>query len=226
MKTYKRLLLYVKPYLPRMAMAVVCIIFAASANLYVPWIVKDIIDKVLASKDMTMLNAIAGGIVVVFFLRGIFFYGQTYLMSYIGQKVVIDIREIVYRHLHRLSLSYYESRRTGQIMSHITNDVAAVQNALVETMIEMVTEGMTLLGSLAAMFYLHWQLTFLTLITAPLVGQTMNVFGKKLRVSSAVIQEGNRVKIPDLHSRHLKGGNTYVTRDAINSPRGGLSLPS
>lgn len=189
MNNYLRLLKYVKPYLPRMILAIVCIILAASANLYVPWILRDIIDKVLASKDMNTLNAIAGGIVVVFFLRGIFFFGQTYLMSYIGQKVIIDIREAVYRHMQKLSLSYYEKRRTGQLMSYITNDVAAVQGALVESMIELVTESMTLIGSLVAMFYLHWQLSLLTLITAPLVGQTMSIFGKKLHKSSALIQE-------------------------------------
>lgn len=189
MTTYVRLLQYIKPYLKRMAIAIVCILLAASGNLYVPWILRDIIDKVLASKDMGMLNKIAGGIVVVFLLRGIFFYGQTYLMSYIGQKVIIDIRENVYRHLQRLSLSYFEKRQTGQIMSFITNDVAAVQGALVESMIELVTEGMTLIGSLAAMFYLHWQLSLLTLVTAPLVGHTMNVFGRKLRKSSSLIQE-------------------------------------
>ena len=189
MKNYIRLLTYVKPYLPRMILAIVCIILAASANLYVPWILRDIIDKVLASKDMATLNAIAAGIVVVFFLRGIFFFGQTYLMSYIGQKVIIDIREAVYRHMQKLSLSYYEKRRTGQLMSYITNDVAAVQGALVESMIELVTESMTLIGSLAVMFYLHWKLSLLTLITAPLVGQAMNIFGKKLRTSSALIQE-------------------------------------
>lgn len=189
MVNYIRLLKYIKPYLQRMVVAIVCIILAASANLYVPWILKDIIDEVLTSKDMSMLNTIASGIVVVFFLRGIFFYGQTYLMSYIGQKVIIDIREAVYRQLQRLSLSYYEKRQTGQLMSYVTNDVAAVQGALVESMIELVTEGMTLIGSLVAMFYLHWQLSLLTLITAPLVGQTMNVFGKKLRTSSVLIQE-------------------------------------
>ena len=189
MKNYLRLLKYVKPYLHRMLVAIFCILLAASANLYVPWILRDIIDEVLTTKNMSMLNTIAGGIVVVFFLRGIFFYGQTYLMSYIGQKVIIDIREAVYRHLQRLSLSYYEKRQTGQLMSYITNDVAAVQGALVESMIELVTEGMTLIGSLIAMFYLHWQLSLLTLITAPLVGKTMNIFGKKLHRSSSLIQE-------------------------------------
>jgi len=189
MTLYLRLINYVRPYFKRMALAVVCIILAASANLYVPWILKDIIDKVLANKDMFTLNAIAGGIVVVFFLRAIFLYGQTYLMSYIGQKVIIDIRAAVYAQLQRLSLSYYEKRQTGQLMSYITNDVAAVQGALVDSMIDLVTEGMTLIGSVGIMFYLHWQLTLLTLITAPLIGQTMNIFGKKLRKSSTNIQE-------------------------------------
>ena len=189
MKMYLRLLKYINPYIKRMVLAICCIILAASANLYVPWILRDIIDDVLATKDMGMLNAIASGIVLVFFLRAIFLYGQTYLMSYIGQKVIIDIRETVYRHLQRLSLSYYEKRQTGQLMSYITNDVAAVQGALVESMIELVQEGMTLVGSLAVMFYLHWQLTLLTLVTAPLVGQAMNIFGKKLRKSSALVQE-------------------------------------
>ena len=189
MTIYLRLMRYIKPYMKRLILAVVCIILAAAANLYVPWILKDIIDEVLASKNMTKLNVIAGGIVVIFFLRGIFFFGQTYLMSYIGQMVIIDIRGEVYSQLQRLSLSYYEKRQTGQLMSYITNDVAAVQGALVDSMIEMVTEGMTLVGSLSIMFYLHWQLTLLTLITAPLVGQTMTIFGKKLRKSSTIIQE-------------------------------------
>ncbi len=189
MKIYMRLLQYIKPYIPRMIVAIFCIIMAACANLYVPWILRDVIDKVLTTQNTVLLNTIAIGIVIVFFLRGIFFYGQTYLMSYIGQKVIIDIREDVYRHLQRLSLSYYEKRQTGKIMSYITNDVSAVQSALVDSMIELVTEGMTLLGSLGAMFYLDWKLSLLTLVTLPLVGQAINVFGKKLRTSSTAVQE-------------------------------------
>ncbi len=189
MTVYKRLLDFARPYLPRLALAIVCNIMAASANLYIPWILRDVIDKVLTARDMTMLNTIAAGIVVVFVLRGIFFYGQTYLMSFIGQKVIIDIRETLYRHLQRLSLSYYEKRQTGSIMSYITNDVTALQGALVESLIEMVTEGMTLIGSMGAMFYIHWKLSLLTFITLPLVIQAISIFGKKLRSASHVMQE-------------------------------------
>ncbi|MEG6585073.1 lipid A export permease/ATP-binding protein MsbA [Dendrosporobacter sp. 1207_IL3150] len=189
MNTYKRLISYVRPYLPRLALAVVCIIAAASANLYVPWVIKEVIDEVLAEKNVVMLNTIAFGIVVVYMLRGVFFFGQTYLMSYIGQRVIIDIREAIYKHLQRLSLSYYEKRQTGTIMSYITNDVAALQGALVESVIEMVSEASVLIGSLAMMFFLHWKLTLLTLITLPLVAHTMRIFGKKLRNTSTVMQE-------------------------------------
>jgi subfamily B ATP-binding cassette protein MsbA len=189
MNNYKRLLLFIKPYLPRLALAVVCIVFAAAANLYVPWIIKDIIDDVLANRDMQMLNTIAIGIVVVFFLRGLFFYGQTYLVSYIAQRVIIDIRQLLYAKFQRLSLAYYEKKRTGTIMSYITNDVAALQSALVDSLIEMVTEGSILIGSVATMFYLHWKLTLLTLITVPLIAQAMKIFGSKLKLSGTVIQE-------------------------------------
>lgn len=189
MNTYLRLMNYIRPYLPRLAAAGLCIILASAANLYVPWILKDVIDKVLSERDMFMLNTIAGGIVVIYFLRGIFFYGQTYLMSFIGQKVIIDIREAVYRHLQRLSLAYYEKRQTGAIMSYITNDVAALQGALVDSVIELVTEGMTLIGSIGAMIYLDWKLSLLTFVTLPLVAQTINIFGKKLRMASTVMQD-------------------------------------
>lgn len=189
MKTYLRLLQYIKPYLPRLVLAVVCIILASAANLYVPWILKDVIDKVLTEKDMAKLNAIAAGIIIVYFLRGLFFFGQTYLMSFIGQKVVIDVRAALYSHMQRLSLAYYDKRQTGTMMSYITNDVSAMQSALVESLIELVTEAMTLAGSIGAMFYLDWKLSLLTFITMPLVAHTMRIFGRRMRVASAILQE-------------------------------------
>ncbi len=195
-----------KPYMPRFTVAILCIIFAAAGNLYVPWIMKDVIDEVLAQKNMTMLNTIAVGIVIVFFFRGIFFYGQTYLMSYIAQRVIIDIREDLYKHLQTLSLAYYEKRKTGTIMSYITNDVAALQAALVSSMVEIVQEGAILIGSLATMFFLHWKLSLLTMITVPIIAQAMKIFGRKLKKTSGIMQE----RIADI---------TSVLQEAISSVR-------
>lgn len=189
MKNYMRLLAYIKPYTRRLALAVVCIIMAAAANLYLPWIIKDMIDDVLMSKDMVMLNLIATGILVVMFTRGVFYYGQSYLVSYVGQRVIIDVRSVLFRKFQRMPLSYYDKQQTGTVMSYITNDVAVMQSAIVDNLIELVTEGSILIGSLAMMIYLDWKLSLLTLMTIPLVGFAMKIFGRKLKRSSTVIQE-------------------------------------
>ena len=196
MKNYVRLLRYIRPYMKHLAFAIVCIVFAAAANLYVPWIIKDMIDKVLMERDMAMLNLIAVGIVVVFFFRGVFYYGQSYLVSFVGQRVVIDIREALFEKFQRMPLAYFDRQQTGAIMSYVTNDVQALQNALVDKLIEFVTESSVLIGSIVLMFYLDWKLTLITLITVPLVGQAMNIFGKKLKQSGTVIQE----RLADINS--------------------------
>ena len=189
MKNYLRLLAYIKPYKKRLAAAVVCIIMAAGANLYLPWIIKDMIDDVLMSKDMLMLNLIAAGILVVMFTRGVFYYGQSYLVSYVGQRVIIDVRSVLFRKFQKMPMSYYDRQQTGTVMSYITNDVSAMQSAIVDNLIELVTESSILIGSLAMMVYLDWKLSLLTLMTIPLVGFAMKIFGRKLKRSSTVIQE-------------------------------------
>jgi len=189
MAVYLRLLRYLRPYIPQTAMAIACMLLATSASLYVPWIVRDVIDGVLVNKDILLLNAITAGILLVFALRGFFVYGQNYLMSYVSQKVVIDLRESLFRHFQRLSISYFDRSRTGKVLSYMTNDVGALQGALAQNVIELSTESITLVGSLVAMFYLHWQLALLTLITVPLVAQAMNLFGKKLRKASGTMQQ-------------------------------------
>ena len=185
---YKRILSYIKPYLHILLLALLCTMLAAGGNLYLPWIFRDMIDKVLNAKDYYMLNMISASIVVIFLLRGIFLYGQNYLMSFVGQHVIIDIRSEVFRKLQRLSMSFYDKNKTGTIMSYVTNDVNALQGAMVDNTIELVTEGIILIGSVCAMVYLDWKLTLFTILTFPVVLYFMNFFGKKIRRSGGQIQ--------------------------------------
>lgn len=189
MNLYLRLLNYVRPYLPRLLLAVLCTCLAAGCNLYLPWIIKDVVDKVLVQKDVRMLYLIAASIVVVFIIRGLFFYGQSYLMSWVGQRVVIDIRGAIFRKLQRLSMSFFDKNKTGTIMSYVTNDVAALQVAMVDKAVELVTEGLVLVGSIAAMLWLDWKLTLFTFCTFPIVLWFMDFFGKKIRRNGGRIQE-------------------------------------
>lgn len=189
MTLYLRILSYIKPYMHRLLFAMVCTIMAAAGNLYIPWIIKDMIDEVLADKNGTMLNWIAASIIAIFIVRGLFWYGQNYLMSYVGQSVIIDIRAAVFKKLQRLSISFYDKNKTGTIMSYVTNDVNALQSAMVENTIETITEGFILIGSVVAMIYLDWRLTLFTVCTFPVVLWFMEFFGKKIRKTGGRIQE-------------------------------------
>ena len=189
MNLYFRALKYVKPYLFRGLCAAICTAIAAGGTAYLPWIIKDMVDQVLKEKNTEMLNYIVISIVVVFIIRGMAFYGQSYLMNYVGQRVIIDIRKAVFEKLQRLSLDFYDKNKTGTIMSYVTNDVGALQSAMVENVVEMVTESVILIASIVMMIYLDWRLFLVTFSTFPVVLLFIDQFGKRIRKSGSRIQE-------------------------------------
>lgn len=201
---YKRLLTFIKPYKTRLVFAVICMALSGASNVVVPWLIKDVIDKVLANKDIYTLNLIVIGILVLFLLRGVFYFGERYLMSFVGQKIVNDIREKLYRHLQTLSLSYFDKHKTGNIMSNLTNDVTALQTAIAGNLISFVQEAVILVGSLASMIFLYWKLTLLTLVIVPLVVFTINFFGSRLRRAGHDVQ-GKMADITSLLEEAISG---------------------
>ena len=191
MNLYFRALKYVKPYILRGICAAICTAIAAGGTAYLPWIIKYMVDQVLKEKNTEMLNYIVISIIVVFIIRGIAFYGQSYLMNYVGQRVIIDIRKAVFEKLQRLSLDFYDKNKTGTIMSYVTNDVNALQSAMVENVVEMVTESVILIASIVMMIYLDWRLFLVTFSTFPVVLLFIDQFGKRIRKSGSRIQEAS-----------------------------------
>ncbi len=189
MNLYLRSLKYVKAYWQRALAAIICTGIASGCTAYLPWVIKDMVDQVLRDKDTSMLNYIVISIVVVFIIRGISYYGQSYLMNYVGQRVIIDIRREVFEKLQRLSLSFYDKNKTGTIMSYVTNDVNALQSAMVENVVEMFTESVILIVSIVMMLYLDWKLFLVTFATFPVVLWFIDSFGKRIRKSGSRIQE-------------------------------------
>ena len=188
MDRYKQLLAFIKPYKMRLVFGIVCMIVAALGYLVVPWLIRNVVDGVLQNKDLGLLTLIVIAILIIFLIRGFATYGQNYMMAYVGQRVVIDIRETLFKHLQRLDQAYFDTRKTGVIMSNITSDVGALQQAIVDNLISFMTEGVTLVGSLVFMFYLDWKLSLLTLIIVPVVLGLTNVFGKRLRSAGHEVQ--------------------------------------
>ena len=151
LNSYMRLLSYLKPYWKLLLVSVFFMLLVSGSNLVVPWIIKDVIDKVLNDKDLAMLYLIIVAILVTFLIRAITTFGHRYLMGYIGQAVIKDLRNTLYHHLQKLSISYYDRRRTGDIMSNLTNDIAALQTAIVDNFIQLVQEGAIFIGSFVSM---------------------------------------------------------------------------
>lgn len=189
LNSYMRLLSYLKPYWKLLLVSVFFMLLVSGSNLVVPWIIKDVIDKVLNDKDLGMLYLIIVAILVTFLIRAITTFGHRYLMGYIGQAVIKDLRNTLYHHLQKLSISYYDRRRTGDIMSNLTNDIAALQTAIVDNFIQLVQEGAIFIGSFVSMIYLQWKLTMLCLVIVPLVSYTIKFFGRKLHSSGRDVQE-------------------------------------
>lgn len=186
---YQRLLGFLWPYWKILLIAVVCMIIVSGSNLIVPWIIKDIVDEVLAEKNIQMLYWVIAAILVIFLIRGVTTFGNRYLMGYIGQRVVTDLRKRLFAHLQRLSISYYDKRRTGEIMSNLTNDISALQSAIVDNFVSLVQELAIFIGSFVSMIYLQWKLTVLCLVIVPMVSFIIKFFGKKLHKSGKNVQE-------------------------------------
>ena len=208
MTDYARLLHYVVPYWRRGVAAIIAMIMGALTTLAVPWIIRNIIDDVLAAKNLVALNWIALGILVLFFLRGVFSYLQGYLMSYIANRVIIDIRNEVYARVQRLSLRFFDTSKTGSLMSRLTNDIGALQTAIVDNFVNIVKESVILIGSLVGMVILHWRLTLLCVIIVPLVSITIKYFGRKLKNSGHMMQE--RIADVTSHLQETIGGIRVV----------------
>jgi len=212
MNLYRRLLELVKPYWARLAFAMVCMVFvsfltAAQAFLVKPALdgvflkteqippsVKNIIiqlqlDGLLLKKGMEMLLILPIVIILLFLFKGIFEYGQAYLMNYVGLRVVADIREKLYNHLQILSLSFFTKTPTGILISRITNDVNLIQGSVSNAITGLLKDVFTVLGLIAVVFYRDWKLGIFALLIFPLSIIPIKEFGKRLRKFSRKSQQ-------------------------------------
>ncbi|HPE65164.1 MAG TPA: ABC transporter transmembrane domain-containing protein, partial [Synergistales bacterium] len=140
---YLRLLAYARPYSRRFFLALGCMVAASACNVVPPWLLKNVVDDVLIAKNLAMLNALPFILVALFAGKGIASYGHQYLMNWVGQNVVMDLRLRLYDHLQRMSLKYLYGKRLGELMSRITNDVTILQNLVTSVLVNLVVQAAT-----------------------------------------------------------------------------------
>src|SRR5262249_41992128 len=120
-------------------------------------------------------------------------YGQTYFLSLVSQRVTTRLREDIFTHLHSLSLSFFNQRRTGAIMSTLTNDVPVIQNATMSIR-DIVSAPITIVACFAVLFYTSWRLTVAAILFVPLMGLIIQKIGKRIRRISDLVQ----IKLADI----------------------------
>jgi len=178
---YLRVLKFVYPYWPKLLVAMICMGGVSAITAVFALLTKNVLDDVFINKNTLMLKVIPLGIISLGVLKGILDYGQGYFMNYVGQRVVADIRERLYRHLQFLSLSFFDRTPTGVLMSRITNDVTAIQGAVSNAVTGTVKDLFTAIGLVGVVFYRDWQMAILAILVFPLAAYPFVKFGRKLR---------------------------------------------
>jgi ATP-binding cassette, subfamily B, bacterial MsbA len=182
-----RLLGYATRYRVLIAGTTLAMIVYGAASAAIAWVIRDVVDDVLLQQRS--LGFVAAAIVSAYFLKGLGAYFSTYLMEDLGHRVVMQLRNDLFRHLLDQSAAFYARRTTGQLLSRITNDVVQVQRAAAETIGDLARESLALLGYAALLFYLDAGLALLCMTGAPLVVYPLVRMGKRIRTVTRWIQQ-------------------------------------
>jgi len=204
MSLYRRVLELVKPYWLKLALAMVCMVFYSLLTAAQAFLVKPLFDGVFLKKegiplfvqniivqlhlegfflkkDMEMLRLLPFVIVLLFLLKGVFNYGQSYLMNFVGLRIIADLREKLYNHLQNLSLSFFTKTPTGILISRITNDVNLIQGSVSSTITGLLKDAFTIIFLVGVVLYRDWKLAIVAFIIFPLAIIPIKEFGKRMR---------------------------------------------
>ncbi|MGE0862860.1 MAG: lipid A export permease/ATP-binding protein MsbA [Vicinamibacterales bacterium] len=197
MNPFLRLLRYATPHKAVMAGAAAAMVVYGAASAALAYLIKPIIDDVLTTQGN--LAAITAAILVVYLLKGLGSYFSSYLMEGLGHRVVMVVRNQLFRHMLDQSAAFFARRTAGQLLSRINNDVGMVQRAVSETIGDLARESLTLLGCAGLLFYYDAKLALVCMTAAPLVVYPIVRLGKRVRTVSRWSQKAQE------HMSHVAG---------------------
>jgi subfamily B ATP-binding cassette protein MsbA len=183
---YRRLLNFVAPYRWNVIFSAVLLVISTVLGLYWPQVVQRVVDGL---KDPGLLDVLVAGLVVVLLVRAVVDGVRQYVMAYTGERVIFDLRMAIVRHLQSMSLSFFNARKTGDLMSHVTSDATVVHGVITQTILQVLGQVLTLVGGLVVIFLMNWKLALLTLVVAPPIGLLGQRLGRQIRDLSRVTQE-------------------------------------
>lgn len=181
MALYFRLLRFVKPYWGKLVLATIFMSLVAASNGAAAFLVKPVLDQIFFEKNAAMLAIIPFGVILLYLAKGLFDYLQAYLMGFVGQRVITDIRSLVFRRLQQQPLAFYDKTATGVIISRLTNDIALVQGAVSDGFTAVLKDAFTIFGLVFVVFYRDWKLAVIAFVVLPFATYPIVSFGRRLR---------------------------------------------
>ena len=178
---YLRLLSYVKPYWKQFAAGIFAMVILAATETAVAALLKPLLDGSFVEKDPFYMFWMPIIMLAVFFIRGISQFASTMAISWVGTKVVLDLRNGMFNRLLLLPTSFYDNHATGNIISKVIYDVTQVTETATNALTSLVKDSLTVLGLLGWMFYLNWQLSLTTFTILPMMMIVVAVTGKRMR---------------------------------------------
>ncbi|NOY63929.1 MAG: ATP-binding cassette domain-containing protein [Nitrospirae bacterium] len=177
----KSIIILVKPYWPRIVLAVVLSLVVSSINGALAWLVKPAMNGIFIEKKREYLLLIPLSVFLLYIIRGVFNFSHSYLMTSVGAKLVRDMRNRLYTHITFLPLSKYNERSTGLMLSRIINDTGYLQKVVAHSVKDLFVEGTTVIALSVVAFIRRWDLTLLSLMVLPFAFYGVGRLGKRLK---------------------------------------------
>jgi subfamily B ATP-binding cassette protein MsbA len=227
---YLRLLHYVKPYWGVFALSIIGMLITAATEVALPVAIKPFLDGTFVKKDPFLITWVPFLMVLLYVVRGAGAYLGTYASAWVGNKVVMDLRDLMFQRMLALPLGFFHDNTTGNLISRFTFDAAQVTGAATNVVTVLIKDSVTIVGLLAYLLYIDWKLTLISLIMVPPIAVVVRYFNVRLRNMSRKTQQamGDITQVLQETVECNKvvkifGGQTYEARrfaDTSNRLRG------
>lgn len=177
----RRLLGYAWPYRARMALALICLAIGSGLGLLYPAYFGEVIDAAFKDKNVEALTQHSLTLVGIFAVQAVFVFFRHYMVSWVGERVVADMRVKLYRHLVTLSQTFFHKRRTGELLSRLAEDVGKIHGAVSSDVSMAARNTLSLVGGIAILLYTNFTLTLVMLAVVPPLALATVYFGRKIR---------------------------------------------
>lgn len=180
-RVIRRLAAYLRPYRRHVIIASLAMLVVTALSLAAPWLIRIAIDDAIAAGDLSRLALISGLLVVTFLGTYAAHALQTYLLSWVGQRMLATMRAQLFRHLQRLSLRYHTEHPVGVTISRVINDVATINEVLSQGLVQIIGDSLVLIGIVAAMLVMHTELALATFAVVPVMVVATLIFSRLAR---------------------------------------------